>query len=379
MKKSILSFCAALSLAVCSYANVLTVSNNTALPGSPGQYTSIGAAITAAVNGDTILVQGSPIAYNENPTVTKSLTFIGPGYNPQTSTGYVANIVGYFTFSNTTVYPVTNSSNSKLIGLTNIGVRFGGSVALSNITISRCQNWGSGGQNGAFYLSGGVSGVTIEDCIFYCNLDYYDWQAITVNGSTNVVIRNNIFREGGKRAIYGNNSTTVIVRNNLFLTGNTGIINLSNSIIENNIFYCTNRNSQTNLGQPITNVTTSTFNNNYCYYADTLLLVSPSSVGSGNINNYTNIYNNWDCFLLNSAFTYGAEFWPKTTSVVHNAGTDGTDIGPTGGTSPIYIAPAPYPLTGEPPVPEVQNIIMPVSSVPAGGTLNVTVKAKKIN
>jgi len=371
--KSILIFSAALSAAVISNATVFTVSNNAALPGSPGQYTTIAAGVAAASTGDTILIQGSPNAYG-GVQINKGLTIIGPGYNPQTSTGYTATINGVITFGNSTV-PLSNSSNSKLIGLANVGVAFNNSIALSNFLISRCSNWTADCNNGELRLSGNVSGVIVEDCILsssYCN----GHSDIELNGAANVIIRNNIFTNGGSGCydIAGSSSPVAIIRNNLFLCGsnNWGIANLNNAIFENNIFYYPNS------GHPFTNITNSTFNKNYGYYCDTI--PSGSNVGSGNIKNIINIYQSisWDC-TTGSSFALGTNFRPAVSTVVHNAGTDGTDIGPTGGVSPIYIAPAPYPLTGEPPVPQVQSITMPASSVPSGGTMNVTVKARKRN
>jgi hypothetical protein len=59
-------------------AATFTVNNNNP---SPGQYTTIDAAMSAAANGDVILINGSPNTYFFS-NVTKSLTFIGAGYAP---------------------------------------------------------------------------------------------------------------------------------------------------------------------------------------------------------------------------------------------------------------------------------------------------------
>ncbi len=57
-------------------AATFTVNNNNP---SPGQYTTILAAMNAAANGDVILVSGSPTVYSIGANITKSLTIIGTG------------------------------------------------------------------------------------------------------------------------------------------------------------------------------------------------------------------------------------------------------------------------------------------------------------
>jgi len=45
-----------ISSCICANATVITVNNN---PNSPGTFTALGAAITAAANNDTLYVHGS--------------------------------------------------------------------------------------------------------------------------------------------------------------------------------------------------------------------------------------------------------------------------------------------------------------------------------
>ena len=66
--------CSALSM----QAATLVVDNTSP---SPGQYTTIAAAMTAAASGDTLLIQGTQTNYG-NVFVTKSITLRGAGWSP---------------------------------------------------------------------------------------------------------------------------------------------------------------------------------------------------------------------------------------------------------------------------------------------------------
>ena len=85
MKTLVLLFIACFVYSM-SYADIITVSNN---PDSPGQYTSLPAAIAAASVGDTILVSGSPTNYG-SITINKKLTLFGSGYDPNNTFAKVA-------------------------------------------------------------------------------------------------------------------------------------------------------------------------------------------------------------------------------------------------------------------------------------------------
>lgn len=74
MKKKIV-FLAALCLTMGAYANILRVNNVDSL----APYASIAAAVTAAADGDTIMVDGTSVDYDD-VTINKRLVVIGPGY-----------------------------------------------------------------------------------------------------------------------------------------------------------------------------------------------------------------------------------------------------------------------------------------------------------
>jgi hypothetical protein len=351
MKKFTLFSLLVLGLFNTTKATVYTVSNNTVLPGSPGQYTTVSAAISAAANGDTIYIQPSATSYG-NFTVTKGLTIIGAGYNPQTTSGLKSE-TGNITFGN-------GSSNSKLLGLyLNGEVNFSNTFLVSNFTVQRCFiMYRFNFSNGANSPTGRIQ---VENCYVYGGNGHS-----VLSPSTSCTIRNNFFDSGGQGVINGQNSTqTDTIRNNIFICGSTGIVAMKNDLIENNIFYS---------NFPDASNVTNSFNNNYVFGASTLPY--GTNVGSGNITNTVPPFN---VFVCGQNVLYTTDFRPASGHATINAGTDGTNIGFTGGLSPFYKYPAPYPMTGEPAIPQVREVTVPVSSVPAGGTLNINVKARKRN
>ena len=74
MKKKIV-FLAALCLTMGAYANILRVNN----VDSSAPYSNIAAAVLAAADGDTIIVDGTSVDYDD-VTINKRLVVIGPGY-----------------------------------------------------------------------------------------------------------------------------------------------------------------------------------------------------------------------------------------------------------------------------------------------------------
>ena len=76
MKKTVL-FLAAGILSLAANARILRVNNTS---GGSTPYTTIAAALEAATDGDTIMVDASGTAY-DNPNIEKSIVLLGPGYN----------------------------------------------------------------------------------------------------------------------------------------------------------------------------------------------------------------------------------------------------------------------------------------------------------
>jgi hypothetical protein len=212
-----------------------------------------------------------------------------------------------------------------------------------------------------------ISTYFFNNVFLYCN-NYSI--ALNTTAQQNIVVDHNLF-------LYGNRSST-----SLSYTGAVGGIywnnagSISYSVVSNNIFYnC----AALYLNAGITGF--NIFSNNITFTATSQpTLPYSGSTGSGNYNN-TNP-------LLTTIFSSAANPYLDfnldninllSSSPCINAGSDGTNIGPTGGAYPIYNTNSTA-LTGEPPLPSVRSITVSGSStISTGGTLNVTVTGKKLN
>ena len=134
MKKKIFTTAAILLLAITMYAKTITVSNN---PTSPGQYTTLQAAIDAAVAGDVLLVTGSGIDYGQ-VTVNKQLTIYGQGYDPRKDIAFPTTI-SYITLSNNLVNNTASGTVIAGCNINSLGVGWTGdpSSRVHNIVLKR--------------------------------------------------------------------------------------------------------------------------------------------------------------------------------------------------------------------------------------------------
>lgn len=318
-------------------AAVHTVNNN--VP-SPGQYTSVSAAISAATNGDTIYISASPYNYN-GFTVNKELTFIGSGHKPQnvnTNVSIVDNIA-------------VTANNVRIIGFNLNRVEIN-NYTLSGLVVQRSL------VRDQVYIYGTLSDITLEGNVFQSTgTNFYPEYGSNLNGIT---VKNNIFNGYIYNAYgyYGMNN--FLVKNNLFL--GTMAFNSSTRLltINNNIFYRAN---------PANNVTNSSFNNNISYQCtnNAFPIGSSGNSGSGNIENADPLLVNFPA--AGDYFSYTYDYNLQSTSPARNAGTDGKDIGLTGGDG--Y-----FQKYGIPPIPQMRqlSIISPAGGVVnPGGTLQIKV------
>jgi hypothetical protein len=349
MKKLLLFLCIAASAK--TKATIITVSNAI---NSPAQYTDLQLAINAANNGDTIYVSGSNSTYG-NVVVNKKLVLIGTGFNPQKEFPVVAqlnslafdSIIGQSSGAGSVIDGFDFLPNTLFQSLScgsGTGTTFHNIYSITcvnNVTIRRNQFASVLGVGGANWM--------VENNIA---------KGIYVWNNINVVIRNNIVREAG---IHSSNHPNTVISNNLFIASNIAFSFIENANITNNIFY----------GNADIVSTSSTFNNNLTFNTGQPILPYGSNVGSGNINNqdpqFTSIQ------TLNYQFNPLDNYKLLATSPGHNAGTDGTDIGPYGGASPFPSSP----IGGEPQVPQVKNMNINNSNLPLNGNLNINVKGKK--
>lgn len=317
-------------------AATLTVNNNNP---SPGQYTTIDAAMAAAANGDIILVNGSPTTYNCG-AITKSLTFIGTGYSPIKDNPLLSNVA-------------FNGNSVAAPNVTFKGIVFLGTVNVNgnNIVISNCFF-----NTGRLVMNASATGLIARNNVFY----FSDIATIYFNGGgSNALFENNIFSSGA-RMYLGTITSGVILRNNTFLAssaanliGGGSVYDPLNWTFQNNIFW----NVAIATATP-----SSTFLNNISYSPEgnTSVPIVNGGLNVGNINANPQFIN-----YGGGVFTHAHNYRLQATSLGHLAGTDGTDIGAHGGATPRSDH-------GMPNIPVMKVMNITAGAVPVGGTIQVT-------
>ena len=315
----------ALFVSAISNAAVLTVSNAF---NSPGQYTTIAAAMAAASNNDTIYIQGTSVNYGSF-TVTKTLTFIGAGHNPQNQ-GTTLTIVNDIALG-------TGSSNSRIIGfrVNNIYT----SANTSAITIARN------------YIFGNVTASHVcPDWYIESNIfagGNFNLLQQDVGSSTNWYVVKNVFN--GRLQSF--NAAYNYFVNNLFLYPGAIFSSTMNYIyFYNNIFY------RATLGGG-----GSTFEKNMSY---------PNNA----FPNGTNYVNQNPMFvnfpLAGAYFDYSYDFHLQAGSPALLAGTDAADLGLYGGLIGLYNQ------NGIPNIPQVREFnTTSTTTIPPGTPININVKS----
>jgi hypothetical protein len=327
-------------------ATVITVSN---APNSPAQYNALQLAINAANNGDTIYVSGSLVSYGDI-TIDRKLVLIGSGFNPQKEIPLTAQI--------NALDFISGSSGSSINGFTFIG----------SFPLSACN-----GAVGAYTILSstcGVDSISIKNNHItgsYPNLAVggNNWLIernvigrINVVNNFNVMIKNNIVYHH----ISLSNDPSVAFSNNLFINAaNICFYDISNAVISNNIFY----------GAGPINCINSIFNKNLTFNTAQNTLPYGTNIGAGNIINQDPQFSAIQS--IDYTFDFLDDYRLLLTSPGHNAGTDGTDIGPFGGFNPFPSSP----IGGEPQIPQVKNMNINNTSLPLNGNLNINVKGKK--
>jgi hypothetical protein len=333
MNKQVLFLALFISISAMVHAATFTVNNNNP---SPGQYTTIDAAMSAAADGDVILISGSPTAYSTGSAISKSLTFIGTGYNPTKDNPLTSNITfgGYIAASNVTF---------KGIVFTNVV-----DVRGSNLTISECNI-------SSLYIYD-VTGLQVRNNLFSLGNYVSVYFVAAISSLTpNIIFENNVFN-AGCQFYESQNGKKIIIRNNVFL-GN-GPLNCAssgswtNAVFQNNIFW------NVFIGSSINSV----FLNNISYSpsANASVSITNGGMNVGNINADPQFVN-----YSGGGFSTAHNYRLQAASLGHLAGTDGTDIGAFGGATP-------HTDHGMPNIPVMKVMNITGGAVPIGGTIQVT-------
>lgn len=345
------------SLSIFAFAGIITVDNRV---GSGANYTSVGAAISAASNGDTIYIHPSSVSYGDI-NVNKQLTFIGPGHNPEYTGGMAASL--------NSITLKTGSSGSKFTGLSISLIKCDVWQQADDIVIANNYISSAGPIGGAYGDNAGSNNWLIEGNVIIETEGCGGCKVIDLKGgglgiSSNWIFRNNFIQS---KASNGNvlfsklNSTTILENNIIYFRKSTPIfsVDVTGGEFRNNIFWVSNS-GFTDITEDATNLL---FMNNITYHSNGTLL---DLVGTDNINNtdpeFVSVSGNPD-------FNYDDDFSLSPTSPAHNAGTDGTDLG-------IFGANFPFRMEGYPQhFPRLQWFQVSSTVVPQGGTLEINLKA----
>jgi len=361
MKHLILLKTAALLLITAqSFATVRIVDNNV---NSPAPYSTIQDAINDSSPGDTVYVQGSPNNYG-NITIDRRITLIGAGYNV-TGTQYnvPANNQGFAIVFDSSATQ-NDLSGTKIIGIRTGDITNAGNTHPNYVTIDRCHfNGGSG-------LSVSGSNWIVKNCVVSAQINI-------IPESHNTFISNNLLQ-----SVAGGNDETlgIVITNNFFyinVSSSPSLYGLHYANISNNVFWTNTLNSPQYIHYCV-------FNNNITY--DSLLLnmallpiengaYNIDNIGSNNLNytnpNFVNVppynYN----FPLGIMSEY--DFSYQSGSPAINAGTDGTDIGISGGAFPMTQ------WTGVPPIPQMQELNVLNAIIDQDQPLDINFKARKMD
>jgi hypothetical protein len=328
------------AITTCVNANVLTVSN---VASSPAQYPTITDAVTAAVNGDTILVHGSPIGYDAMG-INKQLFIFGTGHHPNKQQPFKTTSAGVTFFA--------GADGSVVDGFCFNGLS--AYQAINNVTVRHCE----------FYhtITLGFSGPVMNNWLFENNIFWGgNFNPFFGEFYNNVSLVNFIFRNN---IIYNRISgllSNVIFDHNLFYAGNsaTAFTNVNNGTFTNNIFYMMSPQSAAN----------ATFINNLTYNTSDDVIPYGSNSGSGNLIGVDPAFVNFP--PAGATYDIGHDYHLQSSSTAAGAGSDGTDLGPEGGIT------GGFSMSGEPHIPVIRVFNILNSTVPVGGQLNISVTATK--
>lgn len=338
-----------------TYATVWTVSNDVL---RPAQFTTIQAAVNGSSPGDTLRIAGSNTQY-EGVILYFPMTWIGEGAN---------NPNGFSTrIGNLNLYRLNSSlgsNGSKFYGIHFTQVFFDPLFSdstveqriLSDITFERCRI------EGQFYFVNDsqqkITNIFSRNCVFIGSLNL---GPIAQNTNKISGIFTNCVFDGGSSFNAASTNVlngAVIIRNSLFLNNTAARFNNINGIIvENCIFY---------KSEP-TGAINSVFNNNISYLANNNTLPYGNNAGSGNLINVNPLFINYPALGANFAWTHN--YGLQAGSPAIGTGSNGTNIGLTGGNAPVNNIP------GNSRIPAIMGLTLPTSSVPVGGTLEINIQA----
>jgi hypothetical protein len=339
-----------MSVILPAQARILTVSN---MSFSPGQYTTFNLAMAAAVDGDIIYVHGSIINYGPITINRSGIVVIGTGHDPQKQFPFVTM------FSTIDVI----GDNCQLLGIVAERVTVIGPQP--RFTMKRCKILGSPSSPGVTLPPVANKNYLLESNVFTGATGVSTNIRVTVVTGDIIIIRNNIFSgpiDGG----FGVVPNTLQIVNNIFLRGPTAFpAGINWATINNNIFYGSS--------PTVSPSSTLTMNNNISFNCPSNIFATGPTITS--VNNLTNVnpqFVNYPGGLVVYNYLHDYHLAPGSPGLL--TGSDGTDRGVYGGFGTIFN------MEGEPAIAEITSVtITSPTTVPPGGTLNITVTSKRVH
>jgi len=352
----IIVFCGALNA-----QNILRVNNGVLLNDSsavpPNSFSNINDAIQAAnpAGGDIIYLEPSTTPYG-SITLEKPVTIVGNGYYLDGSSGNPDLQENTSNSRLTTITLRDGSEGSRFVGLQVSNFSFTTILSPTNITIEKCEIFGSisGTSNNSY------SDVEIRKNFFFNSANIFDNATITL---TDIFIENNIFRNDID-SISSNSSSNLVFRNNVasrpFLTG---------YYVANNIF--------TSTSSALTFTNCIIRNNIFASNQSANVTVGPIS-GPGGANNGNNLVSQPIATVIVNSGSQDGRYQLAPGSPAIGGGVDISgnkpDCGAFGGNDP-------YRLSGIPDIPTIYELTFPNgNSVPTGSpTLTIDLKTRSNN
>ncbi|MBN2745471.1 MAG: hypothetical protein JXR34_02010 [Bacteroidales bacterium] len=340
--KRLLTLLVLVSMGLLAQATIHNVDNNPNRPS--GYFDNLQLALNSASPGDTIYLYPSNTSYG-NVTIKQKVHIFGKGYDGTTGNG--SKIQSLTLDTNTS--PSTNPSGSSFQGLTINQINCD-KPNITNIVVVG---------NYISYYSSGIS--LYNNCSGWLIANNYFAGHINLYNNGNIVISNNVFYGGQTYPIYASTATSVIFTHNLVMNFNY-MYDVYNAIISDNIFVCNGATNQTHMAN-------NKFYNNISYRSalNPYSLPPAGNTGANNISNQDPLF---ESAPSNGQFNYTLDYHLKSNSPAKNAASDGTDIGPYGGSSPFVWG-------GVFTIPQITetNITNPVINVST--PVNVNVKGNK--
>jgi hypothetical protein len=349
MKKYLLAFAMGFCALSMKAQVIRTVSN---VADQPGMYKTVKAAMDAANPGDVLLIQGSSTSYG-NIHITKPISLIGTGHNPQKQIAYTS------TADSITV--AADVAKVNVSGLCFHNFNYSDKKSNTNLDQVRIDYCAI---KGKIYFAGDCNNWMIRNCIF--NEKSSITSATTLVGRSKLMITNNFFYDSSINNL--GDVPNVVLSNNLFVGNpntvatNSVLSYMEKSLIQNNIFYQTNTSGK--------GMKSCVYQNNMSYKAtDGSFVIANNVDGGGNFANTNPEFANYK----GGMYTIDTNLRLKTTSPGHHKGTggEGDDIGLYGGGTT-------FSMTGEPDIPQVRRLVVNTNmATQTGNKIQVTLKSSK--